>query len=277
MATESQSQSNLEPILIKQRVGEKILRLTLNRPKALNCLSLELLNELMAALDEAASDKTIRAIIINGVGPGFCAGHDLKEIDSKRADRDGGRAYFEALFNTCTEMMLKIASLPIPVIAEVHKVAAAAGCQLVASCDLAVAENEAIFAVNGIDAGLFCSTPQVALSRNIPRKAAMEMLMLGERIDATRALNLGLINRAVPKEQLEATVMELATKAALRSREVIALGKKAFYQQIEMNVKEAYSQMNSVIVENLLLPDAECGIKAFIEKKQPHWPSDRDY
>lgn len=273
MEAEPETETNLQPVLIKQRSNDKILRLTLNRPKALNCLSLELLNELLIAFDEAANDKTICAIIINGAGPGFCAGHDLKHINSKRSENDGGRAYFETLFNTCTEMMLKIASLPIPVIAEVHKIAAAAGCQLVASCDLAVAENETIFAVNGIDAGLFCSTPQVALSRNIPRKAAMEMLMLGERIDATRALNLGLINRAVPNEQLEATSMKLASKAAERSREVIALGKKAFYQQIEMNVKKAYDQMNKVIVENLLLPDADCGIKAFIDKTKPDWPS----
>ena len=195
-------------------------------------------------------------------------------MQSHRGDADKGKAYFDELFDTCTKMMLTLAKLPVPVIAEIHGVAAAAGCQLVASCDLAIAEDKTIFAVNGIDAGLFCSTPQVALSRNIPRKAALEMLMLGERINAERALQLGLLNRVVTKENLADTAESFANKAAERSRTVIALGKQAFYKQVELSLEQAYKVMGETIVDNLMMPDAACGMEAFIEKKKPVWPSE---
>lgn len=258
----------------RQQVGSGtsvVLRLTLNRPKSLNCLSLNMLRALQKSFDTVADDTAVRAVIISGAGRGFCAGHDLREITAHRADDDKGLAYFEELFDTCTNMMLRIASLPVPVIAQVHGVAAAAGCQLVASCDLAIAVSDTVFAVNGIDAGLFCSTPQVALSRNIPRKAALEMLMLGTRIDGERALALGLINRSVVPDALEKVTMEFATLAAQKSRKVVALGKQAFYRQVEINVRGAYEDMGKVIVENLMLDEAQSGIEAFLDKKTPSW------
>jgi enoyl-CoA hydratase/carnithine racemase len=263
------------PFLLKEQKGAT-LHITLNRPKTLNALSLDMLNALQEALDPITNDHTIKALIIKGSGKGFCAGHDLKEMQGHRGDEDKGKAYFDELFATCTKMMLTLAKLPIPVIAEIHGVAAAAGCQLVASCDLAIAEDSTIFAVNGIDAGLFCSTPQVALSRNIPRKAALEMLMLGERIDAERALTLGLLNRVVTKETLAETAEDFAGKAAMRSRTVIALGKQAFYKQVELSLEQAYKVMGETIVDNLMMPDAACGMEAFIEKKKPEWPSENN-
>ncbi len=261
------------PFLLKEQKGTT-LHITLNRPKTLNALSMGMLNALQEALDPIADDHTIKALIIKGSGKGFCAGHDLKEMQSHRGDADKGKSYFDELFATCSKMMLTLAKLPIPVIAEIHGVAAAAGCQLVASCDLAIAEDSTIFAVNGIDAGLFCSTPQVALSRNVPRKAALEMLMLGERIDAERALCLGLLNRVVTKETLAETAEDFADKAAMRSRTVIALGKQAFYKQVELSIEQAYKVMGETIVDNLMMPDAACGMEAFIEKKKPNWPSE---
>lgn len=261
------------PFLLKEQKGTT-LHITLNRPKTLNALSMGMLIALQEALDPIADDRAIKALIIKGSGKGFCAGHDLKEMQSHRGDADKGKSYFDELFASCTKMMLTLAKLPIPVIAEIHGVAAAAGCQLVASCDLAIAEDSTIFAVNGIDAGLFCSTPQVALSRNIPRKAALEMLMLGERIDAERALSLGLLNRVVTKETLAETAEDFADKAAMRSRTVIALGKQAFYKQVELSIEQAYKVMSETIVDNLMMPDAACGMEAFIEKKKPNWPSE---
>lgn len=272
-ATMSEVTQTAEPFLLKEQKGGT-LHITLNRPKTLNSLSIGMLNALQEALDPIFDDHSIKALIIKGNGKGFCAGHDLKEMQSHRGDADKGKAYFDELFETCTKMMLTLAKLPVPVIAEIHGVAAAAGCQLVASCDLAVAEDKTIFAVNGIDAGLFCSTPQVALSRNIPRKAALEMLMLGERIDAERALQLGLLNRVVTKENLANTAESFANKAAERSRTVIALGKQAFYKQVELSLEQAYKVMGETIVDNLMMPDAACGMEAFIEKKKPVWPSE---
>jgi len=264
-----------EPFLIKEQKGA-VLHITLNRPKTLNALSMDMLNAIQESLDPLAEDTSIKALIIKGAGKGFCAGHDLKEMQSHRKDEDGGKAYFEELFANCTKMMLTLAKLPLPVIAQIHGVAAAAGCQLAASCDLAIAEESTVFAVNGIDAGLFCSTPQVALSRNIPRKAALEMLMLGERISATRALELGLLNRVVTEAELAQTVDDFAEKAAARSRTVIALGKEAFYKQVELNLEQAYKVMGETIVDNLMMPDAICGMEAFIEKKKPNWPSETE-
>ncbi len=261
------------PLVCKERKGA-VLILKLNSPKSLNSLSLAMLTQLKSHLDDIYDDQTTRAVIIKGAGKGFCAGHDLKEIHSHNQDVDKGQAYYKTLFSTCTKMMLTIAKLPVPVIAQVHGVAAAAGCQLVATCDMAIASPETIFAVNGIDAGLFCATPQVALSRNVPRKAAMEMLVLGERISAERALSLGLLNKVVPQADLEAAVLDFGDRAAQKSRKVVALGKQAFYHQIEMSLQGAYADMERTIVDNLLLQDAQCGIEAFLNKTTPSWNRD---
>lgn len=251
--------------------SDGVCYLTLNRLDAYNALSMEMMQTLSAELDKITEDISVRVVVVRGGGKGFCAGHDLKQMLG-----EGQESYYQATFDTCSELMQRIVNLPVPVIAQVHGVATAAGCQLVASCDLAIAEDSTIFAVNGIDAGLFCSTPQVALSRNIPRKAALEMLMLGERIDAERALTLGLLNRVVTKETLAETAEGFADKAAMRSRTVIALGKQAFYKQVELSIEQAYKVMSETIVDNLMMPDAACGMEAFIEKKKPEWPSENN-
>ncbi len=268
--TAQQTETESPPLVLSQQVG-KTLHLTLNNPKTLNSLSLDMICTLTRELDHVMEDRKIHAVIIKGAGKGFCAGHDLKEINKHRQDVDHGEAYYRTLFNNCSTMMLKITALPVPVIAEVHGVAAAAGCQLVASCDLAVASQETIFAVNGIDSGLFCTTPQVPLSRNIPRKAALEMLMLGERIDAARAEQLGLINAAVKPGTVAVKAQEFADKVGEKSRAVIALGKAAFYRQIDMDLASAYEDMSRTIVDNLMMPDAICGIDAFVKKQKPKW------
>ena len=207
-------------------------------------------------------------------GRGFCAGHDLKEMTRHRADGDGGRAFYESLFARCTSVMLSITNAPVPVIAAVQGIATAAGCQLVAACDMVVASTEARFGVNGVDAGLFCSTPMVALSRAIPAKAAMEMLVLGEIIDADRAERLGLVNRVVSPEDLEKAATEMADRAAQKSRAVLALGKRAFYAQRDMDLEAAYRHTSKVIVDNLMMDQAKEGISAFIDKRPPRWPDD---
>jgi len=259
-----------EPILLTSRDGP-VARLTLNRPRAMNCLSLAMLAELQKALDDAAADPSVRAVIIDAHGKGFCAGHDLKEMTAHRTDSDGGRVYYEQLFDDCSRMMLTIRNLPLPVIAQVQGIATAAGCQLVAACDLAVASDVARFGVNGVDSGLFCSTPMVPLSRNIPAKAAMEMLVLGEIVDAERARELGLVNCVVAPEDLEAKAAEFAARAAAKSKAVVALGKRAFYRQREMGIEDAYRYTSKVIVDNMMMRDAEIGIAAFIGKTDPEW------
>ncbi len=274
MTAEPQSTANAEAIVTRDDV-DNVAIVTLNRPNALNSLSLPLLEALKAALDDIAGDTSVRALIIRGAGRGFCAGHDLKEITSHREDEDGGRAFFEALFAACTETMLTIAGLPVAVIAEVHGIATAAGGQLVATCDMAIASNAAKFGVNGVDAGLFCSTPMVAVSRNVPRKAAMEMLTTGAIIDADRAREIGLVNHVVAPEELSEATLAMARRAAQKSRDVVALGKSAFYRQVEMGIVDAYRHMSKVIVDNLMMRDAEIGICAFIEKRQPIWEADQ--
>ena len=260
--------------LVTREDADGVAILTLNRPKALNSLSMPLLESLKGELDAVGADPKVRAVILRGAGRGFCAGHDLKEITSHRSDEDAGKTFYDALFAACTETMLTIARLPVVVIAEVHGIATAAGCQLVASCDMAVASDVARFGVNGVDAGLFCSTPMVALSRNVPRKAAMEMLTTGTIIDAERAREIGLVNRVVAADELGEATLALARRAAERSRKVIALGKAAFYSQVEAGVTEAYAEMSTVIVENLMMADAEIGISAFINKRKPVWEDD---
>ena len=247
-----------------------ILRLSLNNPPA-NALSIAVIEALQAALDAAREDDSIRVVVIAAIGKLFSAGHDLKEMTGHRADSDRGSAFFERTFGLCARLMQSIVDHPKPVIAEVDGIATAAGCQLVASCDLAVASDRSSFGVNGIDVGLFCSTPAVALTRNISLKRAMEMLLTGEMIDAATALEFGLVNRVVPADALTQTVNDLAATIAAKSPFAIRLGKKAVREQGDLNLAEAYACASRAIVENMLAADAEEGISAFFEKREPEW------
>jgi enoyl-CoA hydratase/carnithine racemase len=258
------------PILLRETQGS-IAVLTLNRPEARNSLSEGLIAELHATLNEIHDDAKVRAVVIAANGPAFSAGHDMKELTARRSDADGGRAYFADVMNACSAMMQAIVRLPKPVVAAVQGIATAAGCQLVASCDLAVASEAASFATPGVDIGLFCSTPMVALSRNVPRKQAMEMLLTGEPVSAARACDIGLVNRVVAAGTERDAAMALAQKVALKSAYTIKLGKAAFYRQAEMSLAEAYRYAAEVMTENMMARDAEEGIGAFIEKREPKW------
>ena len=252
--------------LLLEARDEGVLRLTMNRPQARNALSAALMAALIAALGRAAKDPQTRVVVIAGAGPAFCAGHDLREI---RQDRR--RETYERLFAQCSQLMLAIVHLPKPVIAEVHGVATAAGCQLVASCDLAVAAEDARFATPGVNIGLFCSTPMVALSRAVGRKAAMEMLLTGELVSAARAREIGLVNRVVPSAQLRASVDALAREIAGKSAFTVAIGKEAFYRQAELDLAAAYRYAAEVMTTNMMAADAEEGIDAFLAKRPPQW------
>lgn len=258
------------PILDRQDNGPTA-RLTLNAPEKLNALSDAMLDALQEEFDRLATQSHIRVVILAGAGKAFCAGHDLKEMTAGRQAEDGGRAYFADLFTRCSRVMSAIRTLPQPVIAQPHGIATAAGCQLVASCDLAVAAEGTRFGVNGVNVGLFCSTPMVALSRNIPRKQAFEMLTTGEFIETGRALELGLINRAVPHDQLESAADALAETIAGKLGSAVKIGKQAFYNQVEMPLDAAYDYTRDVMVENMLDADTAEGITAFIEKRPPEW------
>ncbi|HEX6784855.1 MAG TPA: enoyl-CoA hydratase [Sphingomicrobium sp.] len=247
-----------------------ILRLTLNNPPA-NALSVELMEALQEALDSARGDDTIRVIVIAAAGKLFSAGHDLKQMTAHRGDPDHGEEFFQATFAVCSRLMQSIVEHPRPVIAEIDGLATAAGCQLVASCDLAFASDKARFGVNGIDVGLFCSTPAVALTRAIAPKRAMEMLLTGEMIDAPTALEFGLVNRVVPSEALTETVNATAQTIAAKSPTAVKLGKQAVRKQAGLNLAEAYERTSRVMVENMLAADAEEGIDAFIAKREPAW------
>jgi len=255
-----------DALLLEERDEHGILRLTLNRPTARNALSMALMAEVIAALERADSDRETRVVVIAGAGIGFCPGHDLREMR-----QDPSREAYKRIFDRCSEMMQKIVRVGQPVIAEVHGIATAAGCQLVASCDLAVASKDARFATSGINVGLFCSTPMVALSRAIGRKAAMEMLLTGDFIDAATAKSLGLVNQVVPAARLRAATDALARKIAEKSAMAIALGKAAFYRQVEMDLSSAYAYTSEVMTTNMLAHDAEEGIDAFIQKRKPVW------
>ncbi|MEL7171992.1 MAG: enoyl-CoA hydratase, partial [Pseudomonadota bacterium] len=244
-----------------------IATLTLNRPKALNALSSGLMSELQAAFDRIAQDAKVRVVVLRGAGRAFCAGHDLAEMEGLRAAPDGGRQAYQAMFAQCSRLMTNIPRLPQPVIAEVHGIATAAGCQLVASCDLAVAADDTRFGVNGVNIGLFCSTPMVALSRNIPRKQAFEMLTTGRFVDAAEAVELGLINRAVPANDLSNEVATLAQTLADKLGSAVTRGKRAFYEQLEMPLDAAYAHTGRVIAENMLDAQTEAGIAAFLNKE----------
>ena len=248
-----------------------ISRLLLNQPSRLNVLSDDLLNTLQEELSSVGKSKNIRCLIISGAGNGFCAGHDLKEMTNKRQNPDGGVAYFRDLFVRCSKMMTTIRSLPQPVIAQVHGIATAAGCQLVASCDLAVADNSARFGVNGVNIGLFCSTPMVALTRAVGRKRAFEMLVTGQFIEAKEAKEIGLINKISEIGQLEKTTDELALQITSKLGDAVKIGKEAFYKQSEMSLKDAYDYTGVVMAENMMFEQTKKGINLFLDKKTPEW------
>lgn len=248
-----------------------IARLTLNTPDKLNALSDAMLEALQNELLSIASDPTIRVVILAANGKAFCAGHDLKEMTRGRQAPDGGRAYFADLFTRCARVMTTIRDLPQPVIAQPHGIATAAGCQLVATCDLAIAAEGTRFGVNGVNIGLFCSTPMVALSRNIPRKKAFEMLTTGQFIETGRAIELGLINKAVPHAELDDATNEMAEIIASKLGAAVRIGKQAFYNQIEMPLDNAYEYTRDVMVDNMMIEDTAEGISAFIEKRPPSW------
>ncbi|MGE3989197.1 enoyl-CoA hydratase [Pseudorhodoplanes sp.] len=248
-----------------------IALLTLNNSAARNALSEELIAALHAALDAIGRDAAIRAVVVAANGPAFCAGHDLKQLTARRSDPDGGKAYFRQVMTSCSTMMQAIVALPQPVIACVSGVATAAGCQLVATCDLAVASVQARFATPGVDIGLFCSTPMVALTRNIPRKNAMHMLLTGEAVTADEALRLGLVNKVAPHGFEREAAFTLAGIVASKSKATVKIGKEAFYRQAEMSLAEAYAYAADVMTENMMTRDAREGICAFIDKRNPAW------
>lgn len=258
-------------ILLQEIVEGGVLRLTLNDVKRRNALSDELMHQLGQALDQAATESAVRVIVLAANGPAFCAGHDLKQINAGRQAEDKGLAYYSQVFDNCAALMLKIVNNPKPVIAEVAGIATAAGCQLVASCDLAIAAKSSRFATPGVHIGLFCSTPMVALSRNISNKHAMEMLMAGDMVPAKQAVKIGLINKAVKDKKLREATMALASKIAAKSSMTLAIGKQAFYAQRDMPLGQAYQYASEVMVQNLLKQDAIEGIDAFVGKRQPEW------
>ncbi len=260
-----------DKILLSEHPRTGVLLLTMNRPAARNALSEAMIAALTEAIDRASHDATVRVVVLAANGPAFSAGHDLKELTARRGDPDRGRAYFNDIMQRCAAMMQAIVACPKPVIAAVSGVASAAGCQLVATCDLAVAASTARFSTPGVNIGLFCSTPMVALSRNVSRKHAMEMLLLGEMLDARDAAAYGLVNRVVPAGEEIGEALAMAEKIASKSSLTVSIGKEAFYRQLEMPLADAYAESAAVMVRNMLARDAEEGICAFIEKRPAHW------
>lgn len=274
MATPSSSAAELvSSEILLRRQSDGVLRLTLAAEPA-NTLSDAMLAALQQAVDDAAADKSVRIIVIAAVGKIFCAGHDMRELSAHRKDADGGRAYYLETFRRSATLMQSIVNHPKPVIAEIDGHVTAAGTQLVASCDLAIASDQSTFCTPGVNIGLFCSTPMVALTRNIHRKHAMEMLLTGEAIDAGAARDIGLINRVVPPDYLTQVVDKYAQTIASKPAPTIRIGKRAFYRQAEMGLSDAYDYAAEVMTENMMEPDAEEGICAFIEKRRPEWSSD---
>ena len=261
-----------EPAVLVEQKGTT-RRLIMNRPKSRNALSEEMMAALLLELERAKRDEATRIIVLAAKGPVFCAGHHLKELTSHRDDADKGRAYYGIIMKTCSELMQTIVNCPKIVIGEIQGTATAAGCQLVASCDLAICVNEANFCTPGVNIGLFCSTPMVALTRNVPRKQAMEMLVTGEEIDAHTAKAYGIVNRVVPKDYLTMVVDKYASEIAAKSAHALKFGKETFYRQLELPLNEAYDLAAQVMTDNMLAADAEEGICAFIEKRHPDWPS----
>ena len=262
----SKIHSDAEDKVLLRHNARDIAWLTLNRPKAYNALSSDLMSELISSLNSIANERDIKVVVIKGAGKGFCAGHDLQEMKV-----NNNETFLENFFAQCCVLMQAIVNLPQPVIAQVHGTAAAAGCQLVASCDLAFADDNATFATPGVNIGLFCSTPMVAVSRKINRKKMMEMLLLGDKIDSKTAVEHGLINRRVPGKLLNEAVSAVANKIASKSPLTLKIGKEAFYKQLEMPLSEAYEYTSKVMIQNMQARDAEEGISAFIEKRLPVW------
>jgi len=258
-------------ILLKENSEPGILRLIMNDPNRKNALSEKMISNLKEAISLASSDDLVKVIIIAANGNVYSAGHDLKEITEARTHKDGGNSYFKDLFNSCSDLMKLIVECPKPIIAEVNGVATAAGCQLVASCDLAISSDNSKFATPGVNIGLFCSTPMVALSRSVSKKDAMKMLLTGDMINADEAKRISLINDFVTEEELTESVMDLAEKISKKSAAVIAIGKKAFYKQAELNLFDAYEYTSRVMAENTLKDDAKEGIESFLEKRDPNW------
>lgn len=253
-------------LLLRDRDDRGVVTLTLNRPQAFNALSEAMLTALGDTMDALSRDDTVRAVVLGASGRAFCAGHDLKEMRAEPSTE-----YYERLFSQCTAMMLSIQRLPVPVIARVQGIATAAGCQLVAMCDLAVASDDARFAVSGVNVGLFCATPGVALSRNVPRKAAFEMLVTGEFISAEQARVLGLVNRVVPDDALDAEVETVVASIVAKPRVAIAMGKALFYRQIDVGIESAYADAGATMACNMMDPSALEGVQAFIDKRPPDW------
>ena len=264
-------EDDLNKTLHREQTNEGVLRLTMNDQKNRNALSEAMMNNLIEELTKGASDKSIRVIIIASNGSVFSSGHDLKEITSARNQKDFGEAYFKSLFDTCSSLMQLIVSCPKPVIAEVAGTATAAGCQLVASCDLATAADSVKFATPGVNIGLFCTTPMVALTRNVNKKSAMEMLLTGDMINAKKAKEIGLINNYFQAKELTKETMILANKIASKSSMTVSMGKGAFYTQSELDISAAYEYTSKVMVKNILKEEAKEGIGAFIEKRSPEW------
>jgi enoyl-CoA hydratase/carnithine racemase len=266
MNAPTDNQSLAEPLVQRDTDARGVVRLTINRGSAFNSLSEGVLEALQAELDAVAADESARVVVLAGAGKAFCAGHDLKEMRAEPS-----QAYYERLFAQCGRMMMTIQKLPVPVIARVHGIATAAGCQLVAMCDLAVAAEGARFAVSGVNLGLFCSTPSVALSRNLPRKAAFEMLVTGRFIDAHEALTRGLVNRVVPAERLDEEVEALVASIVTKPRVALALGKALFYRQLETGIEPAYADASRTMACNMMDESALEGVQAFIEKRPAAW------
>ena len=272
MSSNNNNEANTDDsILLEEFIGNGVYRLTLNDAKKRNALSEEMMAKVKSSLSDAADNKSIRVIIIAGNGPAFCSGHDLKQMTAGRDNDDQGLTYFKKVFASCSELMQMIVEHPKPIIAEVSGVAAAAGCQLVACCDLAVAGKSARFNTPGVNIGLFCSTPMVALSRNVSNKAAMEMLLTGEMVSADKAEHIGLINRVTDDADLEQETTALAELIASKSSLTLKIGKEAFYKQKDMPLSEAYDFASKVMVDNMLEHDAKEGIGSFLEKRKPKW------
>jgi len=261
----------VEKPLVGTLLHNGVFRIVLQNPEKMNALSRPMMTALSEQLDRAAEDPDVRVILLGAEGKVFCAGHDLKELTAARAEADGGRATYDKILRQCSDLMQQIVRHPKPVIAVVTGVATAAGCQLVASCDLAMAVDTATFCTPGVNIGLFCSTPMVALSRNVAPKHAMEMLLTGESIDASTAKEFGLINRIVPRDYLEQVVQKYAEMIASKSSHTLKIGKEAFYRQLEMPLSEAYAFASETMVNNMMAKDAEEGIGAFLQKRPPEW------
>ncbi len=270
MMSDQRTSSIGEPLVIAS-LGSGLLSLALNNPQARNALSSAMMAALQEQLDLADDNPDVRVIVISGRGPAFCAGHDLKELNGAKSGPDGGRAFLTSLMQQCSRLMQSIVYHSRPVIADVRGIATAAGCQLVASCDLAIASEDSRFATPGVNIGLFCSTPMVALSRKAGRKQSMEMLLTGDMIDAEKAQEIGLVNRVVAREEMDFVVAELATKIASKSLMTLKTGKQAFYRQLDMPLPDAYAYTVEIMIDNMLKEDAREGVSAFLEKRPPVW------